>query len=45
MKDLTLEELREKLRIAKLKFSNCGCKIYKEEAMALEIRIKEITNG
>jgi hypothetical protein len=45
MKDLTLEELVEKLRVAKLKFANCGCKIYKEEAISLKIRIKEITNG
>jgi len=45
MRDLTLEELKEKLRIEKLKFQNCGCKIYKEEAESLEIRIKEITNG
>jgi hypothetical protein len=45
MKDLTLDELIEKLRIAKLKFENCGCKIYNEEAKAIKIRINEITNG
>ena len=45
MKDLTLEELREKLKVADIKFANCGCKIYKEEAQSLQIRINEITNG
>lgn len=44
-KDFTLEELKAKLEKALQNYANCGCKIYREEANALEARIKELEKG
>jgi hypothetical protein len=40
--ETTLSNLREKLMIAKKKYKNCGCKIYKEEAEGLTKLILEL---
>lgn len=42
MKELTLEDLSARLVKANANYAKCGCKIYKEEAAALSLRIKEL---
>jgi len=38
----TLSNLREKLMVAKQKYRDCGCKIYREEAERLTKLILEL---
>ena len=42
MKNFTIEELKAKLEKALQNYANCGCKIYREEADALQARINEL---
>jgi hypothetical protein len=42
-KEFSLRELKAKLETALQNYANCGCKIYREEADALQVRIARIT--
>lgn len=41
-KEFSLEELKAKLEKALQNYANCGCKIYREEADALQAQINEL---
>jgi len=39
---MTIEELKDKLAKAQANYARCGCKIYLEEANALQTRINQL---